>query len=78
MLNNTEPNKFSSPSLVAQMVGMERINERIKICTSRERKAACVLALILSAFILCWLPFFLNELLVGFKVLQPSPQLSLT
>ncbi|KAG1928796.1 5-hydroxytryptamine receptor 1F [Pimephales promelas] len=52
------------------------LDERNQICTSRERKAARILGLILGAFILCWLPFFLKELLVGLMLLKPSPQLS--
>uniref|UniRef100_A0A671RHW0 5-hydroxytryptamine receptor 1E n=1 Tax=Sinocyclocheilus anshuiensis TaxID=1608454 RepID=A0A671RHW0_9TELE len=52
------------------------LDERNQICTSRERKAARILGLILGAFILCWLPFFLKELLVGLNVLNPSPHLS--
>lgn len=51
-------------------------DERNQICTSRERKAARILGLILGAFILCWLPFFLKELLVGLNVPNPSPQVS--
>ncbi|KAK2856617.1 hypothetical protein Q5P01_005352 [Channa striata] len=47
-----------------------------QICTLRERKAARILGLILGAFIICWLPFFLKELLVGLQVLQPSPLIS--
>ncbi|XP_016103439.1 5-hydroxytryptamine receptor 1E-like [Sinocyclocheilus grahami] len=52
------------------------LDERNQICTSRERKAARILGLILGAFILCWLPFFLKELLVGLNVPNPSPQVS--
>ncbi|KAK2883421.1 hypothetical protein Q8A67_017058 [Cirrhinus molitorella] len=52
------------------------LDERNQICTSRERKAARILGLILGAFILCWLPFFLKELLVGLNVLSPSPHVS--
>ncbi|XP_058612648.1 5-hydroxytryptamine receptor 1E isoform X2 [Onychostoma macrolepis] len=52
------------------------LDERNQICTSRERKAARILGLILGAFILCWLPFFLKELLVGLNVPSPSPQVS--
>ncbi|XP_051510810.1 5-hydroxytryptamine receptor 1E-like [Myxocyprinus asiaticus] len=51
-------------------------DERSQICTSRERKAARILGLILGAFILCWLPFFLKELLVGLKMVNPSPHVS--
>jgi 5-hydroxytryptamine receptor 1 len=42
----------------------------------RERKAAGILGLILGAFVLCWLPFFLKELLVGLRLAQPSPRVS--
>ncbi|XP_051951410.1 5-hydroxytryptamine receptor 1E-like [Xyrauchen texanus] len=55
---------------------MPENDERNQICTSRERKAARILGLILGAFMLCWLPFFLKELLVGLKVLNPSPHVS--
>ncbi|XP_051265903.1 5-hydroxytryptamine receptor 1E [Dicentrarchus labrax] len=55
---------------------MDRQDEKNQICTSRERKAARILGLILGAFIICWLPFFLKELLVGLQVLQPSQLLS--
>ncbi|XP_071391098.1 5-hydroxytryptamine receptor 1E [Centroberyx affinis] len=55
---------------------MDGADEKNQICTSRERKAARILGLILGAFIICWLPFFLKELLVGLRVLQPSPLIS--
>ncbi|XP_010881101.1 5-hydroxytryptamine receptor 1E [Esox lucius] len=55
---------------------MEAADERNQICTSRERKAARILGLILGAFILCWLPFFLKELLVGLQLITASPQVS--
>ncbi|XP_013999682.1 5-hydroxytryptamine receptor 1E [Salmo salar] len=55
---------------------MDGADERSQICTSRERKAARILGLILGAFILCWLPFFLKELLVGLQVITASPQVS--
>lgn len=51
-------------------------DDRSQISSSRERKAARILGLILGAFICCWLPFFLKELLVGLRLLQPSPLLS--
>ncbi|XP_056150796.1 5-hydroxytryptamine receptor 1E [Lampris incognitus] len=50
--------------------------EKNQICSSRERKAARILGLILGAFIVCWLPFFMKELLVGLRVMQPSPLIS--
>lgn len=60
-------------------VELEKLNspdERNQICSSRERKAARILGLILGAFIVCWLPFFIKELLMALKVLQPSPHMS--
>lgn len=51
-------------------------DEKNQICTSRERKAARILGLILGAFIVCWLPFFLKEVLVGLRVVRPSPAVS--
>ncbi|XP_045915813.1 5-hydroxytryptamine receptor 1E [Micropterus dolomieu] len=61
------------PSFETHMDGQVEKNQ---ICTSRERKAAQILGLILGAFIICWLPFFLKELLVGLQVLQPSQLLT--
>ncbi|XP_073349291.1 5-hydroxytryptamine receptor 1E [Pagrus major] len=80
-LSNSDPtlatDKLSTniriPSFDADM---ERQDEQDQICTSRERKAARILGLILGAFIVCWLPFFLKELLVGLQVLWPSQLLS--
>lgn len=60
-------------------VELENLNspdERNQMCSSRERKAARILGLILGAFIICWLPFFIKELLMALKVLQPSPHVS--
>ncbi|XP_062293383.1 5-hydroxytryptamine receptor 1E [Scomber scombrus] len=57
------------PSFETDLDGQDEKNQ---ICTSRERKAAKILGLILGAFIVCWLPFFLKEVLVGLQVLQPS------
>lgn len=55
---------------------LDAADERHQICTLRERKAARILGLILGAFILCWMPFFLKELLVGLRLLSPSPAVS--
>nr|XP_046228574.1 5-hydroxytryptamine receptor 1E [Scatophagus argus] len=80
-LSNSDPtlatdkltNNIRIPSFETEMDGRDEKNQ---ICTSRERKAARILGLILGAFIICWLPFFLKELLVGLQVLQPSQFLS--
>ncbi|XP_070781859.1 5-hydroxytryptamine receptor 1E [Enoplosus armatus] len=61
------------PSFETDVDGQD---ERSQICTSREKKAARILGLILGAFIICWLPFFMKELLVGLQVLQPPQLLS--
>ncbi|XP_054473995.1 5-hydroxytryptamine receptor 1E [Anoplopoma fimbria] len=61
------------PSFETDVDGQEEKNQ---ICTSRERKAARILGLILGAFIFCWLPFFLKEVLVGLRMVQPSPLIS--
>uniref|UniRef100_A0A8C8I2R2 G-protein coupled receptors family 1 profile domain-containing protein n=1 Tax=Oncorhynchus tshawytscha TaxID=74940 RepID=A0A8C8I2R2_ONCTS len=47
-----------------------------QICASRERKAARTLGLNLGAFIVCWLPFFVKELLVGLRGFHASAQVS--
>ncbi|KAK2890485.1 5-hydroxytryptamine receptor 1E [Channa argus] len=80
-LSNSDPTLASDklnvtvriPSFETDMDGQD---EKSQICTSRERKAARILGLILGAFIICWLPFFMKELLVGLQVLQPSPLIS--
>ncbi|XP_077076936.1 5-hydroxytryptamine receptor 1E [Siphateles boraxobius] len=69
----TAENTVRAPSFDTEAPDLD---ERNQICTSRERKAARILGLILGAFILCWLPFFLKELLVGLMLLKPSPQVS--
>ncbi|KAM3861167.1 5-hydroxytryptamine receptor 1E [Diretmus argenteus] len=61
------------PSFETDMDGSDEKNQ---ICISRERKAARILGLILGAFIICWLPFFLKELLAGLRVVHPSPRVS--
>ncbi|XP_033504972.1 5-hydroxytryptamine receptor 1E [Epinephelus lanceolatus] len=61
------------PSFEKDMDGQDEKNQ---ICTSRERKAARILGLILGAFIICWLPFFLKEVLVGLRIVQPSQLIS--
>lgn len=74
---STEVDRFNVTIRVPSFdTDLDGADERNHICTLRERKAARILGLILGAFILCWLPFFVKELLVGLQLLQPSPQVS--
>uniref|UniRef100_A0A4W4EJ65 G-protein coupled receptors family 1 profile domain-containing protein n=1 Tax=Electrophorus electricus TaxID=8005 RepID=A0A4W4EJ65_ELEEL len=43
----------------------ERSLQRQRISGTRERKAATTLGLILGAFVICWLPFFIQEVIVN-------------
>uniref|UniRef100_A0A674F646 G-protein coupled receptors family 1 profile domain-containing protein n=1 Tax=Salmo trutta TaxID=8032 RepID=A0A674F646_SALTR len=75
---NTELNILNGPNLHESDSGGlgGTCDERTQISASRERKAAHTLGLILGAFILCWLPFFVKELLVGLRVFHASAQAS--
>ncbi|XP_043923396.1 5-hydroxytryptamine receptor 1E [Protopterus annectens] len=55
---------------------MEQNSDRQQISSSRERKAARILGLILSAFTICWLPFFIKELFVGLRVCTVRPEIA--
>ncbi|XP_007259954.2 5-hydroxytryptamine receptor 1E [Astyanax mexicanus] len=67
----------SDPTMEFDQLNIDPLaDERNQICSSRERKAARILGLILGAFIACWLPFFIKELLMGLKLLNPSRKVS--
>ncbi|NXY00773.1 5HT1E protein, partial [Pteruthius melanotis] len=55
---------------------LDLAGDRQQISTTRERKAARILGLILGAFILSWLPFFIKELLVGLHICTVSPEVA--
>ncbi|KAM4797381.1 5-hydroxytryptamine receptor 1F [Rhinophrynus dorsalis] len=46
----------------------EKAWRKQKISSTRERKAATTLGLILGAFVICWLPFFVKEVIVNICV----------
>ncbi|XP_032882272.1 5-hydroxytryptamine receptor 1E [Amblyraja radiata] len=66
----------SCPSEAPQpgsQLGREKgVGEQL-VSMGRERRAAKVLGLILGVFVLCWLPFFVKELLAGMQVWAASP-----
>ncbi|XP_058020046.1 5-hydroxytryptamine receptor 1E [Ahaetulla prasina] len=52
------------------------VGDRQQISSVRERKAARILGLILGAFILSWLPFFIKELIVGLGISTVSAEVA--
>ena len=55
---------------------LDHAGERQQISSARERKAARILGLILGAFILSWLPFFIKELVVGLSTYVVSAEVA--
>lgn len=55
----------------------ERSVRRHRISSTREKKAATTLGLILGAFVICWLPFFIHEVIVNIcSSCNPSVEMS--
>ena len=55
---NTSDHPSGNPSEMETAVRQKR-NEQYKIDLQKERRATRILGIILGAFIICWLPFFL-------------------
>ncbi|KAJ0026580.1 hypothetical protein NQD34_017580 [Periophthalmus magnuspinnatus] len=54
----------SSPCSQVKVTVSDALLEKKRICAARERKATKTLGIILGAYIVCWLPFFIYTLLV--------------
>ncbi|XP_028846616.1 5-hydroxytryptamine receptor 1F [Denticeps clupeoides] len=54
----------------------EKSYRRHRISSSREKKAATMLGLILGAFVICWLPFFIHEVIVNTLSISRSEEMT--
>lgn len=55
----------------------QRSVRRHRISSTREKKAATTLGLILGAFVICWLPFFIHEVIFNIcSSCAPSPEMT--
>ncbi|CAF4234384.1 unnamed protein product [Rotaria socialis] len=60
--NNNNNNNNNNTVIIAKSLGTV---SRKKIDIKRERKATKVLGIVMGCFILCWLPFFIEETICG-------------
>uniref|UniRef100_A0A8C6TLQ7 5-hydroxytryptamine receptor 1B n=1 Tax=Neogobius melanostomus TaxID=47308 RepID=A0A8C6TLQ7_9GOBI len=56
---------ISSPPPQVKVTVSDALLEKKRICAARERKATKTLGIILGAYIVCWLPFFIYTLVVA-------------
>ena len=66
--------EHSSPKREPEETDMQKFQkEKIRLAHAKEKKAARTMAVIVSTFIICWLPFFVMYVL-GPLVGYPSPK----